>query len=233
MLKHFLESTVPSATVSESAASSENKHAAKHTCSKCILANNNNKKESDEWIQCNACSQWYHLTCVKVEEFQVKLIKEFHCLICVETSGPSLMKQILSPHRYNFWDPSEKDLPTQIGTKPWIDKFANEIANNVELFPIKSFNNGMEFMNSFNFDQEFREPVKILDIKGLGMKLPAVGFDIDRILQLVSGDEIIPVIDVFMQETNRMTLGAFAENWKQQNRERLYNMLSFEFSHTP
>uniref|UniRef100_A0AC34FZF3 JmjC domain-containing protein n=1 Tax=Panagrolaimus sp. ES5 TaxID=591445 RepID=A0AC34FZF3_9BILA len=30
-----------------------------------------------------------------------------------------------------------------------------------------------------------------------------------------------------------MTLGAFAENWKQQNRERLYNMLSFEFSHTP
>uniref|UniRef100_A0AC35GME8 JmjC domain-containing protein n=1 Tax=Panagrolaimus sp. PS1159 TaxID=55785 RepID=A0AC35GME8_9BILA len=64
------------------------------------------------------------------------------------------------------------------------------------------------------------------------MQLPDGDFTIDTIVDLVGRDEEIQVIDVYMQESNTMSMGAFYDRWKDENRERLYNMLSFEFSRT-
>ena len=40
-----------------------------------------NKKE-DEWIQCDGCLKWYHISCVNVEEFLSKLIDKYYCEAC-------------------------------------------------------------------------------------------------------------------------------------------------------
>uniref|UniRef100_A0A914QIS3 JmjC domain-containing protein n=1 Tax=Panagrolaimus davidi TaxID=227884 RepID=A0A914QIS3_9BILA len=219
-----------------------------HDCGICHQAiNNADKKDhfsaggfkkgdddkSDEWIQCNCCNRWFHIACAKVEEFETKLIDIYHCSDCIENSGKSIiMKKNIVPHRYKFWKESEKDKPDQVGTKPWIDKLIAREAKFPEFSDLKLYENGYEFTNNFNYNEEWKQPLKVLKKEGLNMHLPDGDFTIDTIVDLVGRDEEIQVIDVYMQESNTMSMGAFYDRWKDENRERLYNMLSFEFSHT-
>jgi F-box/leucine-rich repeat protein 10/11 len=42
-----------------------------------------------EWIECSACTQWYHLLCLTLTPKLAKTINTYHCPSCVDTYGPS------------------------------------------------------------------------------------------------------------------------------------------------
>lgn len=186
------------------------------------------------WICCENCGKWYHQICINMEEFQSILLDIYHCSNCEVESGPSVPKKIKCPHRYNFDKEEELDLPTQIGTKQWIDRFIEKESNipapseNV----MRIYKDGNEFMNSFDWHGVWTNPVKILNKDGLGMRLPDPSFNIETIEAIVDTNEAIDTIDVYIQQSCKMKLKSFFEKWKETPRDRLYNMLSFEFSHT-
>lgn len=43
---------------------------------------------------------------------------------------------------------------------------------------------------------------------------------------------LVDTIDVFEQKTYTMSLGHFYEFWRKESRQRLYNILSLEFTNT-
>uniref|UniRef100_A0AC34GW68 [Histone H3]-dimethyl-L-lysine(36) demethylase n=1 Tax=Panagrolaimus sp. ES5 TaxID=591445 RepID=A0AC34GW68_9BILA len=218
-----------------------------HDCGICHQAiDNSDKKEqfsaggfkkgdnhkTDEWIHCDCCHKWFHNTCAKVEEFETKLMETYHCSTCAETMGPSIMKEVIVPHRYDFHKKEENALPIQVGTKPWIEDFIAKESDFPEYSDLKIYQDGHDFMNNFNFDKVWLHPLKVLKKEGLRMELPEENFTLDKLVELVGRDEEIQVIDVYMQESNTMSMGAFYDRWNEEPRKRLYNMLSFEFSHT-
>lgn len=92
---------------------------------------------------------------------------------------------------------------------------------------------GFALKRMFNFLEEWKLPYKVLKIDGLDMKIPDKNFTIDNVVELLGEDVVIETIDVYAQHTNLMSLGRFRKLWKEEVRERLYNILSLEFSDTP
>uniref|UniRef100_A0A914PY55 Zinc finger PHD-type domain-containing protein n=1 Tax=Panagrolaimus davidi TaxID=227884 RepID=A0A914PY55_9BILA len=200
------------------------------TCKKRIISGGVQNFDEDELtIQCGHCHKWYHNACENLENFEKVHIQVYHCLKCVTTVGASIKKPIVAEHRYKYWKESEIDKNFQVGTKPWTDKFSR--IHFPEFSALKVYSDGNEMNKEFNFDQDWTEPMKIKNKAGLGLEVPE-NLDIKRILQIVGRDELIQVIDVYLQRTITMSMGAFYDRWNAENRERLYNMLSFEFSHT-
>lgn len=95
---------------------------------------------------------------------------------------------------------------------------------------LKVLSNGNEFMGYFSRDKEWVTPMKILNSEGLGMKLPHQSFTMKDLMEMVPPDEIIDTIDVYLQSSMKMSMKNFYEKWNENPRQRLYNMLSFEFS---
>lgn len=85
----------------------------------------------------------------------------------------------------------------------------------------------------FNYADEWKSVYKVLNKDGLDMKVPEYKFTIDDVVELLGNDVVIETIDVYAQHTNLMSLGRFQELWKANVRDRLYNILSLEFSETP
>lgn len=138
--------------------------------------------------------------------------------------------------RYNFDKEDEINQSVQIGTKQWIKDFVEKEhsipAPSPDVLPI--YETGTEFMNNFNFAvEEWASPVKIKNREGLGMNLPPDDFNIDELEKVVDVEESIDTIDVYMQQSCKMKLKSFFKKWRENPRERLYNMLSFEFSQSP
>lgn len=137
-------------------------------------------------------------------------------------------------HRYHFSDKEEEELPTQVGTKKWIEDFIKIEKHfpspSEEMMPI--FQTGSEFMAKFNREAIWDKVCMILNKEGLGLKLPEDDFDLDALQNIVNLEESIETIDVYMQQSSRMKLRTFFDKWREAIRPRLYNMLSFEFSNS-
>uniref|UniRef100_A0A7E5A0S8 JmjC domain-containing protein n=1 Tax=Panagrellus redivivus TaxID=6233 RepID=A0A7E5A0S8_PANRE len=204
-------------------------------CSKCHLEDIiDDAATSTLWIQCNSCGNHYHQICVKIEEYKANLIAEYHCCACEPTVGPSTLKKVLLNHRYHFDALDEANLKPQVGTKQWIEEFVNSEAS-VQSCPLDVmtvYATGHSFHENFNEDKEWRNPIMIKEADGLKMQLPDSEFDIHKLYDLIGGDEVISVIDVYAQRSSKMSFKSFYERWTESPRRRLYNMLSFEFSHT-
>ena len=138
--------------------------------------------------------------------------------------------------RYNFDREDEMDQSVQIGTKQWITDFVEKESSIPTAPPnvLPIYETGTDFMRNFNFfSEEWKTPVKILNREGLGMNLPPDDFNIDELEKIVDVEESIDTIDVYMQQSCKMKLKSFFKKWRENPRERLYNMLSFEFSQSP
>uniref|UniRef100_A0AC34QG25 JmjC domain-containing protein n=1 Tax=Panagrolaimus sp. JU765 TaxID=591449 RepID=A0AC34QG25_9BILA len=213
-----------------------------HECAKCHNTVQDDSETTPEsphdkdiqWVQCDACNLWFHIDCVGLEGYEVILLDFFNCDKCSEKHGPSKDKQPLLNHRYNFDDIEEENLPSQVGTKDWIKKFVeteDQIPSaSEEIMPV--FQTGTEFMEKFNREAVWDKVYKIINKDGLGLRLPDDNFNIDELESIVNKEESIETIDVYMQQSCRMKLKTFFAKWRETYRPRLYNMLSFEFTHS-
>uniref|UniRef100_A0A914X225 JmjC domain-containing protein n=1 Tax=Plectus sambesii TaxID=2011161 RepID=A0A914X225_9BILA len=202
------------------------------------VANNadaDSSKEIDHfWIQCDVCITWFHGKCVDVEEYESAVIDQYHCPTCQLQHGSSVWKAERNHHRYVFDDLTQDDLPTQIGTRCFIDDFKQ----NQDRFPLASdkqlirLDSGYDFVSHFNERQEWMKPYLITHAEGLGLRMPGDDFSIEDCVGLMGADRAVDTIDVYKQHTYQMSLGRYLKKWHDVDRPRLYNILSLEFSHS-
>ncbi|KAE9551614.1 hypothetical protein FO519_005188 [Halicephalobus sp. NKZ332] len=128
-----------------------------------------------------------------------------------------------------------QEIKVKIGSKDWIHGFRSleRYISGPTDKSIFVFLNGTDFMENFNWDSEWKKPVKIIQKGGLGMRLPLPGFDIHDLESLVDGEKIIDVTDIYLQETIPMKLRTFFGKWKKSSRKKIFNISSWGFSGSP
>ncbi|XP_024913537.1 lysine-specific demethylase 7A isoform X2 [Cynoglossus semilaevis] len=181
-------------------------------------------------IECDICKDWFHGSCVQVEEHQAVDIDVYHCPNCDVVHGPSLMKKRSNWHRHDYTEPDDGSRPVQAGTP----RFIKELQN-------RTFASGEEIMMKMKGEQVtprylerhgFRYPIAVTEMEGLGLKLPPPTFSVRDVEQCVGGDKVVDVIDVARQADSKMKLSDFIKYFTGPHRPKVLNLISLEFSDT-
>uniref|UniRef100_A0A8B9GZ79 PHD finger protein 8 n=1 Tax=Astyanax mexicanus TaxID=7994 RepID=A0A8B9GZ79_ASTMX len=167
-------------------------------------------------IECDVCQDWFHGSCVGVEEDKAADIDLYHCPNCQVTHGPSVSKysRFMETHK-------NKDLFRSFCMS---DHFS---ADEVLLKPT-----GAQLTVDFLEERSFSVPVLVLRRDGLGMSLPPSSFSVSDVEHYIGAEKEIDVIDVVRQADLKMKLGDFATYYNSPNRDRVLNVISLEFSDT-
>ncbi|XP_071761776.1 lysine-specific demethylase 7A isoform X1 [Centroberyx gerrardi] len=181
-------------------------------------------------IECDICKDWFHGSCVQVEEHHAVDIDVYHCPNCDVVHGPSLMKKRNNWHRHDYTEPDDGTKPVQAGTPVFIKELQN-----------RTFASGEEIMMQMKGEQVtprylerhgFSYPIAVTEMEGLGLKLPPPTFSVKDVEQYVGGDKIIDVIDVARQADSKMKLSEFIKYFSKPHRPKVLNLISLEFSDT-
>ncbi|KAF7668550.1 hypothetical protein LDENG_00004860 [Lucifuga dentata] len=181
-------------------------------------------------IECDICKDWFHGSCVQVEEHHAVDIDVYHCPNCDVVHGSSLMKKRNNWHRHDYTEPDDGTKPVQAGTPVFIKQLQN-----------RSFTSGEEILMRMKGEQVtprylerhgFNYPIAVTEMEGLGLKLPPLSFSVRDVEQYVGGDKIIDVIDVARQADSKMKLREFVKYYTKPHRPKVLNLISLEFSDT-
>ncbi|KAL4655478.1 histone lysine demethylase PHF8-like [Arapaima gigas] len=183
-------------------------------------------------IECDVCQDWFHGSCVGVEEDKATDIDLYHCPNCQVTHGPSVMRKRRGTHRLSdaaggTQDPSR---PVKTGSPQFVRELRSRTFPSAEEVLLKP--SGAQLTVEFLEERSFSVPVLVLKKDGLGMSLPPVSFTVSDVEHYIGGDKEIDVIDVRRQADLKMSLGEFVEYYNSPNRDRVLNVISLEFSET-
>uniref|UniRef100_A0A8C9T765 Histone lysine demethylase PHF8 n=1 Tax=Scleropages formosus TaxID=113540 RepID=A0A8C9T765_SCLFO len=167
-------------------------------------------------IECDVCQDWFHGSCVGVEEDKATDIDLYHCPNCQVTHGPSVSK--------------DASRPMKTGSPQFIRELRSRTFPSAEDVLLKP--SGAQLTVEFLEERSFSVPVLVLKKDGLGMSLPPPSFTVSDVEHYIGGDREIDVIDVGRQADLKMRLGEFVEYYNSPNRERVLNVISLEFSET-
>ncbi|KAF7273696.1 hypothetical protein GWI33_013608 [Rhynchophorus ferrugineus] len=181
-------------------------------------------------IQCDSCKDWFHSSCTNFREWQAIEIDKYHCPRCTSIIGPSIHKIIQNSHRHDYWDPNASHKPVQTGTPAFIQELRSRHFVMADEILIKM--PGYELTEDFFETKGFNNPILIESKEGLDMIMPSDHFSYIDVLNLIGGDKEIDVIDVCRQANIRMTLRDFVQYFVDNDRTRIFNVVSLEFSDT-
>ncbi|KAL0076153.1 hypothetical protein J3Q64DRAFT_1642978 [Phycomyces blakesleeanus] len=200
---------------------------------KCPLCTDKRKNSSlyDTWLQCDACSTWYHAECLGLSLEECNIIERYHCLGCTAASGPTTYKKkprktSRSHARLNYADLNEGKTGDE---KIWgkilrAKSFAND--------PFKRYK-GDEVTVELARKTGMTEPFVIEDVEFLDMKMPDSSITVNDIAKAVGEDQPVEVIDVGTQsEQPGWTVGRWAAYYHSPTRDRIRNVISLEISNT-
>uniref|UniRef100_A0A668A108 PHD finger protein 8 n=1 Tax=Myripristis murdjan TaxID=586833 RepID=A0A668A108_9TELE len=171
-------------------------------------------------IECDICQDWFHGSCVGVEEDKAAEIDLYHCPNCQVTHGPSVSK-------YKSLDPSR---PVKTGSPQFVRELRSRTFPSADEVLLKP--SGAQLTVEFLEERSFSVPVMVLRRDGLGMNLPPSSFSVSDVEHYIGADKEIDVIDVSRQCDLKMRLGDFVEYYNSPNRDRVLNVISLEFSET-
>uniref|UniRef100_A0AAQ5ZII3 [Histone H3]-dimethyl-L-lysine(36) demethylase n=1 Tax=Amphiprion ocellaris TaxID=80972 RepID=A0AAQ5ZII3_AMPOC len=171
-------------------------------------------------IECDICQDWFHGSCVGVEEDKAAEIDLYHCPNCQVTHGPSVSAA-------GGRDPSR---PVKTGSPQFVRELRSRTFPNADEVLLKP--SGAQLTVEFLEEHSFSVPVMVLRRDGLGMTLPPSSFSVTDIEHYIGSDKEIDVIDVSRQCDLKMRLGDFVEYYNSPNRDRVLNVISLEFSET-
>ncbi|XP_028252324.1 lysine-specific demethylase 7A [Parambassis ranga] len=181
-------------------------------------------------IECDICKDWFHGSCVQVEEHHAVDIDVYHCPNCDVVHGPSLMKKRNNWHRHDYTEPGDGSKPVQAGTSVFIKELQNRIFPSGDEILIRM--KGEQVTTRYLERHGFNYPIAVTEMEGLGLKLPAPTFSVKDVEQYVGGDKVIDVIDVARQADSKMKLSAFIKYFTSPHRPKVLNLISLEFSDT-
>uniref|UniRef100_A0A3P8XXR6 PHD finger protein 8 n=1 Tax=Esox lucius TaxID=8010 RepID=A0A3P8XXR6_ESOLU len=168
-------------------------------------------------IECDICQDWFHGSCVGVEEDKAAEIDLYHCPNCQVTHGPSVSKET-------------SGRPVKTGSPQFVRELRSRTFPSADEVLLKP--SGAQLTVEFLEERSFSVPVLVLRRDGLGMNLPPGNFGVNDVEHYIGADREIDVIDVSRQADLKMRLGDFVEYYNSPNRDRILNVISLEFSET-
>ncbi|XP_071275412.1 histone lysine demethylase PHF8-like [Agelaius tricolor] len=122
-------------------------------------------------IECDGCQDWFHGSCVGVEEEAAAEIDLYHCPQCAVLRGPSVMKRRRGPAKAPEQDPGR---PARTGSAQFIRELRGRTfpsADEVLLRP-----SGAQLTVEYLEENSFSVPILVARHEGLGMTLPPSSF---------------------------------------------------------
>ncbi|CAG7785988.1 unnamed protein product [Allacma fusca] len=168
-------------------------------------------------IQCDHCKDWFHGSCIKLQEHASHDIEKYHCPRCVPLVGPSQNKEA-----------GKK--PIQAGTQVFIEKLKEKTFPSADPVVIKLRGNNLTLPHLTH--KGFNRPIVVESSEGLGLKVPPETFTVRDVERYVGSERMLDVIDVQRQTDVKMTMREFADYFCSPARNKLYNLISLEFSKT-
>uniref|UniRef100_A0A674NY21 [histone H3]-dimethyl-L-lysine(36) demethylase n=1 Tax=Takifugu rubripes TaxID=31033 RepID=A0A674NY21_TAKRU len=104
-------------------------------------------------------------------------------------------------------------------------RFRSDLVNHME---------GKDFTYEFIQRNGLREPIIFEKPDGLGIKMPDPDFNVNDVKMFVGSRRMIDVMDVSTQKGTEMSMAQWTRYYETplSQREKLYNVISLEFSHT-
>uniref|UniRef100_A0A8C5BVT7 Uncharacterized protein n=1 Tax=Gadus morhua TaxID=8049 RepID=A0A8C5BVT7_GADMO len=181
-------------------------------------------------IECDICKDWFHGSCVQVEEHHAVDIDVYHCPNCDVVNGPSLMKRRTNWHRHDYTEPDDGSKPVQAGTAVFISQLQNRSFASGEEVLVRM--QGESVTPRYLEKHGFSQPIAVTEMEGLGLRLPPPSFSVRDVEQYVGGNKVIDVIDVARQADSKMKLSEFIKYYTGDQRPKVLNLISLEFSDT-
>uniref|UniRef100_A0A671XNP0 PHD finger protein 8 n=1 Tax=Sparus aurata TaxID=8175 RepID=A0A671XNP0_SPAAU len=184
-------------------------------------------------IECDICQDWFHGSCVGVEEDKAAEIDLYHCPNCQVTHGPSVMRKRRGGNKQTDHGASgarDPSRPVKTGSPQFVRELRSRTFPNADEVLLKP--SGAQLTVEFLEEHSFSVPVMVLRRDGLGMTLPPASFGVSDVEHYIGADKEIDVIDVSRQCDLKMRLGDFVEYYNSPNRDRVLNVISLEFSET-
>ncbi|KAM8753258.1 histone lysine demethylase PHF8 isoform 2-T2 [Rhynchonycteris naso] len=178
-------------------------------------------------IECDVCQDWFHGSCVGVEEEKAADIDLYHCPNCEVLHGPSIMKKRRISSKGH--DP-HKGKPVKTGSSTFIRELRSRTFDSSDEVILKP--TGSQLTVEFLEENSFSVPILVLKKDGLGMTVPSPSFTVRDVEHYVGSDKEIDVIDVTRQADCKMKLGDFVKYYYSGKREKVLNVISLEFSDT-
>uniref|UniRef100_A0A8C3MBK0 Lysine-specific demethylase 7A n=1 Tax=Geospiza parvula TaxID=87175 RepID=A0A8C3MBK0_GEOPR len=167
-------------------------------------------------IECDICKDWFHGSCVGVEEHHAVDIDLYHCPNCAILHGPSLMKKRRNWHRHDYTEPDDGSKPVQAGTRTFVKQLRARSFPSADEVILK--------MHGSQLTQRYLEKH--------GFDVPIMVPKLDDVERYVGGDKVIDVIDVARQADSKMKLHNYIKYFTNPDRPKVLNVISLEFSDT-
>ncbi|KAJ6659958.1 hypothetical protein lerEdw1_018155 [Lerista edwardsae] len=181
-------------------------------------------------IECDICKDWFHGSCVKVEEHHAVDIDLYHCPNCSVLHGPSLMKKRRNWHRHDYTEFDDGSKPVQAGTRTFVKQLRARSFPSADDIILKM--HGSQLTHRYLEKHGFDVPIMVSKLDGLGLRLPPSTFSVLDVERYVGGDKVIDVIDVARQADSKMKLHNYVKYFTNPDRPKVLNVISLEFSDT-
>ncbi|KAM9651206.1 lysine-specific demethylase 7A [Trichechus inunguis] len=181
-------------------------------------------------IECDVCKDWFHGSCVGVEEHYAFDIDLYHCPSCAVLHGSSLMKERRNWHRHDCTEIDDGSKPVQAGTRAFVTQLRARVFPSADEVVVKM--HGGQLTQRYLEKHGFDVPIMVPKLDDLGLRLPPPTFSVTDVERYVGGDKVIDVIDVARQADSKMTLHNYVKYFTNPNRPKVLNVISLEFSDT-
>ncbi|XP_063288723.1 histone lysine demethylase PHF8 isoform X2 [Pelobates fuscus] len=181
-------------------------------------------------IECDVCQDWFHGSCVGVEEEKASEIDLYHCPNCEITHGPSVMKRRRGVKQQDAALSKDLGKPVQTGSACFIKELRSRNFPSADEVILKP--QGAQLTVEYLEENSFSVPILVLKKDGLGMTLPPPSFTVNDVEYYVGPEKEIDVIDVTRQADLKMKLKDFVKYYNSPKREKVLNVISLEFSET-
>ncbi|XP_075066484.1 lysine-specific demethylase 7A isoform X2 [Mixophyes fleayi] len=181
-------------------------------------------------IECDICKDWFHSSCVKVEEHQAADIDLYHCPNCEVLHGSSELKKRRNWHRHDYTESDDGTKPVQAGTRTFVRQLRARTFPSADEILLRM--NGSQLTQRYLEKHGFNLPIMVPQLDDLGLRLPPPKFSVMDVERYVGGDKIIDVIDVARQADSKMKLRNFVKYFMNPDRPKVLNVISLEFSDT-
>ncbi|ODV58770.1 [Histone H3]-lysine-36 demethylase [Ascoidea rubescens DSM 1968] len=209
---------------------------------KCSLCTDESEtKDKTNWLQCNACKEWYHTDCLSLSTSDVEKMLSYHCFKCVPKSGPTLYKRLSSRKKlkidYVAFNQGEQSFVNQL--HPHISKLldfnATEDHPQINHRPYYTID-GEELTYEFSMKTALDKPVVVLQkdkTRIQNLSIPD-NLSIDDICNYMGEDHPVEVMDCLTQESlKNWNLGLWKDYYQKfdENTDKIRNVISLEISH--
>ncbi|KAM9758438.1 lysine-specific demethylase phf2 isoform 2-T2 [Menidia menidia] len=180
-------------------------------------------------IECDACKDWFHGSCVGVDEDDAPDIDIYHCPNCEKTHGKSTLKKKKNWSKHDTGQSTDIKA-VQNGSQVFIKELRSRTFPSADDIVVKL--SGSQLTLDYLEENGFTEPILVQKKDGLGMSMPAPTFYISDVENYVGPDVGVDVVDVTKQTDSKMKLKEFVDYYYSTNRKKVLNVINLEFSDT-